>query len=225
MNARESILGNIRRRLEQEQDSAAVNTRLREHPSGPLPARGQGDPAALHERFIQRARLAEAEVIECAGAEEIPATVAGLRARDEPERPLPMDADPRLDGIDWAGAGLAVEHRPATADDELSVSVAACGIAETGTLLLCSGHGRPTRLAFLPETHVIVVEKHSIVGHYEEAWRIVREQGEMPRTVNWITGPSRSADIEQSLHLGAHGPVRLVVLIAPFEAGSPTASR
>ena len=80
----------------------------------------------------------------------------------------------------------------------------------------CSGADNPTTLNFLPETHIVVLESGDLVGTYEEVWTRLREkfgEGEMPRTVNMITGPSRTADIEQTLELGAHGPRRLHVII------------
>ncbi len=48
---------------------------------------------------------------------------------------------------------------------------------------------------------------------YEEAWDLLRVEGPMPRNVMLVTGPSRSADIEQTLELGTHGPRRLQVLL------------
>ena len=85
--------------------------------------------------------------------------------------------------------------------------------AETGTLLLVSGAERPTTLNFLPDTHVVVLHRHQIVGPYEAAWDRLRAEGPMPRTVNFVSGPSRTADIEQTIVMGAHGPRRLHVII------------
>ena len=73
----------------------------------------------------------------------------------------------------------------------------------------------PTTLNFLPDTHFVILNRSDIVGPYEDAWQKLREStnGEMPRTVNMITGPSRSADIEQKLQMGAHGPKDLIILL------------
>ena len=83
-------------------------------------------------------------------------------------------------------------------------------------MALVSGPDNPTTLNFLPETHIVVVEAEKILGDYETFWQDLRAAygaGAMPRTVNFITGPSRSADIEQTLLLGAHGPRALHILI------------
>ena len=73
---------------------------------------------------------------------------------------------------------------------------------------------RPTLLAYLPETSVVVVAADWIEPAYEDAWESVRAMpGGVPRSVNFVTGPSRTADIAQQLELGAHGPRRLLILI------------
>jgi len=124
-----------------------------------------------------------------------------------------------LASLDWAGmaaGGGKAADGEAAGGIRASVTEAFCAIAETGTVMLLSGPENPVRLNFLPEVHVVVVSTRDIVGGYEEAWdRLRREMGEgaMPRTVNWITGPSRTADIEQTLILGAHGPRALHVLL------------
>ena len=95
-------------------------------------------------------------------------------------------------------------------------SGAFAGIAESGTLTLVSGPDNPTTLNFLPDNHFIIVAASDIVGDHDSVWRKLRERygkGVMPRTVNMITGPSRSGDIEQTLLLGAHGPRRLHIVI------------
>ena len=96
------------------------------------------------------------------------------------------------------------------------MSRAVVAAAETGTLFLVSGTDNPTTLNFLPEAHTILIAASEIVGSYEEAWdrlRAIYGQGTLPRTVNLISGPSRTADIEQTIVRGAHGPSRLLVLI------------
>ncbi|MGD9869106.1 MAG: lactate utilization protein C, partial [Hyphomicrobiales bacterium] len=102
-------------------------------------------------------------------------------------------------------------------DDTASQSHAAAGASETGTLILTSGPDNPTTLNFLPETHMVVVRSQDILGSYEDVWNRLREtfgEGVMPRTVNMVSGPSRTADIEQTIVMGAHGPRRLLVLVA-----------
>jgi len=82
--------------------------------------------------------------------------------------------------------------------------------------MLTSGAERPTTLNFLPETHIVVLQARDIAGCYEDAWDRLRasQAGEaLPRTVNLITGPSRTADIEQTIQLGAHGPRRLCIVL------------
>ncbi len=83
-------------------------------------------------------------------------------------------------------------------------------------LFLTSGRENPSTLNFLPETHLVALLADDLVGCYEEAWDALRAKygrGSMPRTVNLVSGPSASADIEQTLIRGAHGPRRLAVFI------------
>ncbi len=111
---------------------------------------------------------------------------------------------------------LEVEIGKAEASDQASLTGAFAGVAETGTLLLVSGPQAPTTLNFLPETHIAVLRASRMVGPYEDAWERVRARygrGGLPRTVNFITGPSRTADIEQTIQLGAHGPRRLHIVL------------
>ncbi|MBV8398314.1 MAG: LUD domain-containing protein, partial [Acetobacteraceae bacterium] len=98
---------------------------------------------------------------------------------------------------------------------------------ETGTVMLPSSPERPTTLNLLAETEIVLLRTSRIVGAYEEAWDLLRAErgggdGFMPRNVMLVTGPSRSADIEQALELGAHGLRRLhVVLIEDDPEGAP----
>ena len=89
-----------------------------------------------------------------------------------------------------------------------------CAIAETGTLMLCSAPDSPATVSLLPETHIAIVDARRIVPGMEEAWQLARERfGDLPRSVNFISGPSRTGDIEQTIVLGAHGPYRVHLIL------------
>jgi L-lactate dehydrogenase complex protein LldG len=127
-----------------------------------------------------------------------------------------MGEDVRLAQMPWAQTTLEVATGRSNGGDPNAVSHAFGGVAESGTLAMISGADNPTTLNFLPDNHIVVVSAADIAGDYEAVWQRLRERvgkGTMPRTVNMITGPSRSADIEQTLLLGAHGPRTLHIII------------
>ena len=128
-----------------------------------------------------------------------------------------------LHAIPWARRPLiSLREGAARASDQVSLQHAFAGIAETGTLMLPSAPDRPTTLNLLPDPAVVLLRSSQIVASYEAAWDLLRAAGPMPRNVMLVTGPSRSADIEQTLELGAHGPRRLHVLLVEDE---PVAAR
>ena len=98
-------------------------------------------------------------------------------------------------------------------EEPATLSRAEFGMAETGTLVLASGPDNPVTLTFLGETHFVVLRERDLVGGFEDLWAGWRRRGLDPRTINMVTGPSRSADIGQVLQLGAHGPIALHVFL------------
>jgi len=126
-----------------------------------------------------------------------------------------MAPHPELQALPWDRAPLlAFKARRAEATDLVSLTHGFAGVAETGTLMLPSEPARPTTLNLLADTAVVLLRASAIVGPYEDAWDRLRAHGEgMPRNVMFVTGPSRSADIEQTLELGAHGPRRLHIIL------------
>jgi len=218
---REAILGAIRRSLKRGPDDrtakAAVAQRLSGHPRGLVPARSQIPPDAQVDLFVAQATEQSATVHRVADRESVPAAVvAYLKAENLPAA-VRMAPDPALEALPWDGqALLEVARGPAVESDQVSVTAAHSAVAETGTLVLHSAATAPTTLNFLPETHIVVLEAAAVVGAYEDVWdrlRAARGAALLPRTVNFITGPSRSADIEQTLQLGAHGPRRLHIIL------------
>jgi L-lactate dehydrogenase complex protein LldG len=104
-------------------------------------------------------------------------------------------------------ASVSVSRISGRIEEPAALSRAEFGMAETGTLVLCSGPANPVTLTFLGETHFIVLRRGDLMAGLEDMWQAFRERGLDPRTVNMVTGPSRSGDIGQVLQMGAHGPM------------------
>lgn len=224
-DARAAVLGRIREALDRTPEAEA---RARErvaawaadrHPEL-VPARGQLAPEDRIGLFIEQARAVQTEVERVTGPAAIPAVVARYLRRHNLPQKLAMAPEPALDLADWASQPLLrIRRGTADAGDSTGLTLATAGVAETGTLLLASSAERPTLLAFLPETCIVVLGTDRVVGSYEQAVALHREEaGGLPRSLNFVTGPSRTGDIAQKLELGAHGPRRLlVVLVDPAD--------
>lgn len=216
--AREAILGRLRRALRRTEGAEApeaVTERLVEHPVGIVPARARVEGRERIALFERQARAVNAEVEHAADLDAVPSVVGRyLRLHNLPPRPV-VAPHPWLDQAPWDGQPLLTVRRGAAGpDDPIGLTVAFAGVAETGTLVLLSGPLTPTGLAFLPETCIVVLDSARVVGAYEDALALLRaERDEMPRSLNLITGPSRTGDIEQRIQLGAHGPKRLCVVL------------
>jgi L-lactate dehydrogenase complex protein LldG len=218
---REQMLAAVRTALGRETvaaaTAAALDRRLQQPRANVVPARGRLRADGRVELFIAEAERVNATAARLARLDDVPtAVVSYLRAANMPAV-VRAGTDALLQAVPWAREPLLqVKTGVAVDKDAVSVTSAFAGIAETGTLMLCSAPESPTTLNFLPEVHIAVLPTDRIVGTYEEGWQRLRGRfgaGKMPRVVNWITGPSRTADIEQTLLLGAHGPKRLHILL------------
>jgi L-lactate dehydrogenase complex protein LldG len=218
--ARSELFNTIRRSLgvsgTEALRLAAVDDRLERAPKGVIPARGQVSGEARVALFKQQAEAKQATVVVVNAVDQVPEAIATyLRDHNLPAT-IRMGADPRLSKLPWKSTALDIAEGPSGGSDLNAVSHAFAGVAETGTLVMTSGADNPTTLNFLPDNHIVVLQAQDITGDYESMWQRLRRvfgKGAMPRTVNWITGPSRSADIEQTLLLGAHGPRQLHIVI------------
>ncbi|MFZ5931549.1 MAG: LutC/YkgG family protein [Pseudomonadota bacterium] len=199
--------------MRQEHTAAAhLNNRMKNL----IPARGQLTGAAACAQFIKAALKNQATVDNIELAEHVPQAIGAYLAGHGLAGPIRLCGDALLAALPWdriarfnPGSGAVRES------DEAGVGVALCGIAETGTLMLTSGSTAASGLNFLPPTHIVVLRAADIVGALEDGWARLRQvgNGQMPRTVNLITGPSRTADIAQTMYMGAHGPKRLHVIV------------
>ncbi|MFN4018257.1 MAG: lactate utilization protein C [Reyranella sp.] len=218
--ARAQILGGIRRSLRRGELGGdarhAVEARLADPPRGPSVARGQLPQADKVALFCQWAETLNATVARVEPA-EVPGEVSAYLARSNLPATVAMAPSPLLEGYDWSSQKmLSIRRGRGLGSDQVSVTGAFAGIAETGTVVMASGPDHPVSLNLLPDTHVVVLRESDIVGGYEDVWgRLRARYGKdlMPRTVNTITGPSRTGDIEQTIELGAHGPRRMHILV------------
>lgn len=213
--ARAAIFSRIRQaqnRPEQptEAELDQVRQYLGNHLPGPRPDLGTD----LVGRFRQQAERTSQTLDRVESLDEVPAAVArylsGLGLAKQ------AIAWRTLDGLPWQQAGIAVEFRKPVNEDLVGVTGCFCAVAETGTLMLLSGPDTFSSAALLPETHVAIVPESRIVGSIEDAFALAKkERGELPRATNFISGPSRTGDIEQTIVLGAHGPYRVhLILVA-----------
>ena len=221
MSGREALTGKIRRSLgvtgEEVERRRTVATRLDSPQPNVIPSRGQLDPEERVKLFCRMAEKVSATVLRVPKPEDVPGVVAAyLRNHNLPQQ-IRTGVDPAIEALPW-DRQPQLERQLGASDghDAVSLGRAVAGVAESGTLVMLSGADNPTTLNFLPDTHIVMVDAKDIAGDYETVWRQIRElygSGQLPRTVNFVTGPSRSADIEQTLILGAHGPRALHILV------------
>jgi L-lactate dehydrogenase complex protein LldG len=213
MSARDSILKKIRTAqgrtgspAQAERD--AVNAYLESHPQGPRPV-VDGDLLARFRAHCEKLATTTEVIASLEGAPR--AAAAYLAAHGLPVNGVVW---PALKHLDWAGAGLKLEMRRSLSEDMVGITGAFCAVAETGTLMLLSGSETPANASLVPENHIAILRADRIVPAMEDGFNLMRaEIGQAPRAVNFVSGPSRTADIEQKLVMGAHGPYRVHVIL------------
>jgi len=224
--SRDTMLAAIRRGLKRgplpADEAAMLRGRLESHPRHLIPARSRLPHAEQVDLFVRNLEKEFGSVARVPDFEAVPGAVADYLAAQNLPSSLVMAPHPELQAIDWSSRPLLnIREGRAQATDTVSVQQVFAGIAETGTMMLPSAPERPTTINLLADTEIAVLRASRIVGAYEEAWDLVRaELGGMPRNVMLVTGPSRSADIEQTLELGAHGPRRVHVVLVEDTASA-----
>ncbi len=209
--ARETILHAVR--------AAATARRAQRAAAAPptdyiRPARASGSPADLLARFCEMARFAGADVLRVSAPAAVPAAVSGILSREQLGGRLVLSPEAWLAALPWRDSLRLLVRRGAPApEDRVSVTGVVAAVAETGTLLVRSGADIPNALHLLPEIHIAVVPPGAIVGSYEDALERLATLGDRPRAATFITGPSRTADIEKTPQIGVHGPRRLHIVV------------
>ncbi len=225
--AREEILGKLRRSLGRGplggERAAQLEARLGNHPAGIVPRRSEGlDRAGLTRLFEQEGTAIATTMERVKSMADVPKAVADYLSRHNLPAEFAAAPDPLVDKAPWSERPLLkLKRGKPSPTDAVGLSVGFCAVAETGTLMMLSGPDNPSTLNFLPDDHLVILPASRIVGPMEAAWQRLRDSrgdGTLPRTVNFITGPSRTGDIEQKLEMGAHGPRRQHILIVEDES-------
>ncbi len=218
---RQSVLEGIRAALgaggADETRKKTVRKRLKSPRANLVPERARKGRAARLELFTGMLEGQGAKVSHASGLGDVPEIVAAYLRGNNLSAEFRTGSDEMLAAIPWDKTPSLTRHRGrGQAGDGVTMSRASTAAAETGTLFLTSGEDNPTTLNFLPDTHMIVIRAGDILGSYEDAWNALRKTfgaRALPRTVNLISGPSRTADINQTIVMGAHGPRRLHVIV------------
>ena len=229
---KEAILGAIRRGLRRgplpEDQAFGLRARMAAHPRHLIPARSRLPRPEQILLFLRNLEKEYATFARVPAMDDVPPAVADYLAAQNLPSSFAMAPHPALQALPWhARPLLMIREGRASPSDLVSVQHGYAAVAETGTLMLPSGSERPTTLNLLCDTEIVVLRASRVMGAFEEAWDLLRAErhdsvtgGFMPRNVMLVTGPSRSADIESVLELGAHGPRRVHVVLVDDEAAA-----
>jgi L-lactate dehydrogenase complex protein LldG len=188
---------------------SAIRAPQREATPTPPPYRAPGAADDIN-AFAERARLANAEVRFIDSEMDVPKAVAELlRARN---LPAIVHVPPSASALPWDSAPGPTLERTAPGGDDTAIAIAPFGIAETGTLAYPADAESPASWHFRSGFEIAVIRAETILSSMEDVIARLKGNG-LPSTLNFVTGPSRTGDIEQTLELGAHGPKALAILV------------
>jgi len=214
-SAREEILGSIRSHLaasvpydkqEISHGSSAINT-----------DKNLSSSASICVQFRQSLEAVDGHCVVVRGDKEIaqaltdiisvlPQTHIAISDNPEVERLL------YLTDLEIEELGTAPNARDIFRFD-VGISSAQAAIAETGTLVLDSTRERHRLVSLVPPVHIAIIRASQIYRTLAEVLTVIRGAKEVSPAVTFITGPSRTADIELTLAIGVHGPQELYVII------------
>ncbi len=211
--ARDAILARLHSALARERLDPATQMQLDARLTSPLKGPQPTLPGDKVAHFIDKASAAASTVAHADSPASVVHTIQEYLITHALAPSLVIAPTPPLVSLPWP-QDMHVERRAALADDMTALTAAFAGVAETGSLVLLSGPQTPTTLNFLPDHYMCILSRRRIVSHTEDVWSLLREEYEgLPRALNFISGPSRTADVEQSIQLGAHGPRRVLVIL------------
>ena len=215
MSARDAILGRLQKSLKEDNparptpssiDDApeSVSTRLNDKPVSTLPAYSE-EPT---ERLIRMMESVQMTVTRVQTTADVVNAVEDFIESESLTGEVTVA--PALGAMNWSE-----QFRTGAASGVETTSVTPClsAVAETGSVVFASSGDTPATLNFLPDNHIVVVNESQVVRHVDDVWAQLRHADYAHRAVNFVTGPSRTGDIEQAIEIGAHGPRRMHVVL------------
>ena len=144
---------------------------------------------------------------------QVPGAVEKFLNEHELPNEMVMGKTPFLSSFEWPD-GWSIHNRTATKTDQVSVTGIVCAVAETGTIVIASDPLVSSTHLYLPENHIAIFNAGQVVRHLEDALQMLSKNIlESSRGVHMVTGPSKTADVEQTIQYGAHGPRRLHTIV------------
>ena len=224
MTDKQAILGNIRSALRRKQPlnatmEAGFRQRLEQHQRHVQPAYQQD----LLSRLVEKHTALHGTVDQVRDGSELAASLKNYIERNDLPRTVVMSESELFDDLNLP-EDYQTETRGARGEDQVCVSVAYAAVAETGTLVLKTSKNSPVTHNFLPDHHIVVLETSRVVKWQEEVWSMLRQDNDFPpRGICFVSGPSKTGDVEQTIEYGAHGPRCLHLVLLNPESPSQTA--
>ncbi len=206
MTARDEILANIRQKKTKIHQTTVAPDQLKPI----IPAFTQRSKDQRNKLFIEKLTKASATYDIVSSIKNIPLAVENFLNDIKCDYPILLCPVLNEHNLSWKREYCS---KLTTDEKKVAITNATYAVAETGTLVCLSSPKTPTSFNFLTKVNIAIVNTHDIVPCYEDAWQLINKNHGIPRTINFITGPSRTADIEQTLLLGIHGPQKLHVIL------------
>ena len=178
---------------------------------------------SLKQVFIESAILIRAEIIETTQTNLIE-TLTELIKDIPPEKVLSSIERTNTELDEWLLVNTTtwnpmLGEQNIQQAEQATIGLTYCdhALAESGTVVLLNEHNKGRSVSLLPEIHVVLIPTNSIIPRLQESMRTLSERIKLgkpiPTCINFITGPSNSADIESYLVVGVHGPLRTIYVI------------
>ena len=214
MSSRENVLSRIRTALKDDRP-------LDRPPAPEVWARENPPVEQMVERFTRELEALAGETHRCASMDDARVKLAELVSQLDDttigaiDHPLTRELTSGLppDRLDWGGSEI---DAPTMAQWAASVVPADCLLADTGTCMVACATTYDRLMCYLPPVSIVIARQNRLFEHLPAVWEELAGRVADPELRGeyvFISGPSRTADIEKILILGVHGPKRLIVLL------------